>query len=124
MRHLHTLSLGLFMLAIATVIYGSLSPSLAPPGGGIIDKFEHAGAYGVLSTLALLAFETRRRQIAALAFLFLLGAAIELAQGYLGGREASALDQAANSLGILIAAAGYFWMTHRQGLRSIVRQFP
>jgi VanZ family protein len=112
MARLHNISLGLFLAAMATVVYGSLSPSMAPPGGGIIDKFEHAGAYGVLSVLALLAFETRRRQIASLAFLFLLGIAIELAQGYLGGREASALDQAANTLGILIAGTGYFWMTH------------
>lgn len=110
MARLHHISFGLFLTAIATVIYGSLSPSMAPPGGGIIDKFEHAGAYGVLSILALLAFETRRRQIASLVFLFLLGCAIELAQGYLGGREASALDQAANTLGILIAGSGYFWM--------------
>ncbi|MDY0872580.1 VanZ family protein [Dongia rigui] len=114
MTYLRHLSLALLLLAIATVLYGSLAPSLAPPGGGVIDKFEHAGAYGVLSVLALLAFETRRRQIVALVFLFCLGIAIELMQGYLGGREASALDQAANTLGILLATSGYFWAMRRR----------
>jgi len=121
MARLRNMSLGLFLMAIATVIYGSLSPSLAPPGGGVIDKFEHAGAYGVLSVLALLAFETRRRQIVSLVFLFLLGSAIELAQGYLGGREASAFDQAANTLGIFMAGTGYFWAMRNRRAASTVR---
>ena len=110
MVNLRKLGLGLFLLALATVVYGSLAPSMAPPGGGVIDKFEHAGAYGVLSILALVSFEARRRQIGALFFLFFLGVAMELMQGYLGGREASALDQAANTLGILLAGTGYFWL--------------
>ena len=114
MARLRTLSFGLLLLAVATVIYGSLAPSMAPPGGGIIDKFEHAGAYGVLSVLALVAFQRRQRQVAALVGLFCLGVAMELMQGYLGGREASALDQAANTLGILLAASGYFWLMRRR----------
>lgn len=114
MRQLRNIGLGLFLLAVATVVCGSLAPSMAPPGGGVIDKFEHAGAYGVLSVLALIAFENRRRQVAALIGLFFLGVAMELMQGYLGGREASALDQAANTVGILLAASGYFWLMRRR----------
>jgi VanZ family protein len=114
MARLHHISLALLVLAVATVLYGSLAPSLAPPGGGVIDKFEHAGAYGVLSVLALMAFERRQRQVIALVGLFFLGIGIELMQGYLGGREASALDQAANTLGILLAASGYFWARRRR----------
>ncbi|WP_374651135.1 VanZ family protein [Dongia sp.] len=105
------------MLAIAAIIYGSLAPDLSPPGGGIVDKFEHAGAYFVLSCLAFAAFASHRRRLAALGFLFLLGIGLELAQGFLGGREASALDQVANAMGILLALAGLTWfMRWRRGL--------
>lgn len=103
-----SLCLLLWLLAIGAVILGSLSADLRPPSGGVIDKFQHAGAYIVLSGLAIAAFDTDRRRALALGFLFLLGIAIELAQGYFGGREASALDQMANAAGILVAAA-FFW---------------
>jgi VanZ family protein len=103
------LRFGAWLLAIAAVIAGSLSPDLRPPSGGVIDKFQHTGAYLVLSGLAMAAFVDQRRRVLALVFLFLLGGAIELAQGYFGGREASAFDQLANSLGILLGAVAFTW---------------
>jgi VanZ family protein len=104
-----TFCFGAWLLAIGAVIAGSLSPDLRPPSGGVIDKFQHVGAYLVLSGLAMAAFVDPRRRILALVFLFLLGGAIELAQGYFGGREASVFDQLANTLGILLGAAAFTW---------------
>ena len=104
----------LWGMAVAGVCYASLTPDMAPPGMVGIDKLEHAGAYFLLSLLAILAFAPHRRRLAALGFLFLLGAALEVLQGIVGGREASVVDQIANSAGILLALAGLAWLQRRR----------
>ena len=102
----------LWVLGILAAVAGSLSSDLKPPAGGVIDKLQHIGAYMVLSGLAIFSFRSMSKRLGALTFLFLLGITIEIAQAFVG-REASALDQLANTIGIVLGAticlgAGHF----------------
>lgn len=92
----------LWCLAIAVVIFGSLSPQLAPPSGVVIDKLIHAASYAVLMVLAALCLPWPAMRGAAAIFLLCLGGCIEVLQAILGGREASAWDMLGNAIGILV----------------------
>ncbi len=73
------------------------------------DKWLHGGAYLIL-TLWFCGVHERRHWLLVVAGLLLLGAAIELAQGRTGYRQADLADMAANASGIAVglglAAAG------------------
>lgn len=105
MRRLRSLLLLLWSVAIVVVIVGSLLPQLAPPSGNIFDKVIHVAAYACLTLLGLAALTGWRTRGLAVGLLLVLGIAIEWMQGSLGGREASALDVAANAVGILVGLA-------------------
>lgn len=94
----------IWVAAIVTVIAGSLSPALAPPSGLMIDKLIHGSSYFALTCLGLTVVRSPNWRWAVLAFLFVLGAGIEVSQAIIGGREASVWDQLANTTGIALAA--------------------
>jgi VanZ family protein len=91
------------LLLVAAITVASLvpGPMIAPVGGN--DKFEHAGAYFVL-TLWVLGLVDRRGYPRMALAAFALGAAMEVAQGLLTvTRQADVLDLAANGAGIAVA---------------------
>ena len=106
-----TLALRLIWLAaLAAVIVGSLAPAQSSVVhlidlGGINDKVEHFTAYAVLAALPSLHRFRCRRIGAAMVFLFLLGAALELGQLFSPGRTCDWHDLLANSCGILAGTA-------------------
>jgi VanZ family protein len=90
---------------VATVVWLSLTPSTVPPGVGGLDKWGHALAYGLL-TAWFAGFYPRARHWRVVAWLFVLGAALEVAQaGMRLGRTGELADLIANTLGIGIGAA-------------------
>lgn len=111
-------------LAWAALVFGLSSLSrpqdLVPPGLLSLDKLVHLAEYGVLGALlarALLA--GGRRPARALAWALVLGAAYgatdELHQSLVPGRDASALDWAADAAGAGLGAAAYLSLRRRGG---------
>lgn len=100
-------------------VYLSLRP--VPPVAPAVphlDKLIHAGGYAALAMFAACLFDGRAR-LRALAGVWLLGAAIELAQGLLPtGRLMEAADLLANSAGIILGSA-LCW--RRNPLRAVER---
>lgn len=68
------------------------------------DKLMHFAMHAANAMVAALAFPAARIYIVALLLLFLLGPLIELLQHFVPGRDASALDQVANTAGLLLGA--------------------
>ncbi len=105
------LSPRLFLLAAVGLagfmLYGSLSPALAPPGEYGADKLLHTAAYGTLA--GLMALGTRNRQGAVIAILLAIafGGMVEIAQGFIPERSGSWGDFAANSLGAILVGGAF-----------------
>lgn len=100
----------IWLAALAAVIVGSLAPAQSGVMhlidlGGINDKVEHFTAYAVLAALPNLRSFRCRRIGAAIVFLFLLGAALELGQRVSPGRTCDWYDLLANTCGILAGLA-------------------
>lgn len=91
----------LFLPACAGVLGGELGPSSGEPH--FWDKAMHFIAYFVLSALAVAALRARKKALLAMLGLILMGAALELIQGMIG-RDMSAIDEFANSLGVAAGA--------------------
>lgn len=104
LRH-RRLWLALWIAGMLLGVYLSLRPVPAvAPAVPHLDKLIHAGGYAVLAAFAACLFSGPAR-LRALACVWLLGAAIELAQGLLPtGRLMEAADLLANSLGIALGA--------------------
>ncbi len=68
------------------------------------DKLMHFAMHAGNAMLAALAFPVARNYVFALLLLFLLGPLIELLQHFVPGRDASVLDQLANTAGLLVGA--------------------
>lgn len=88
----------LFLPAWAGVFGGELGPSSGEPH--IWDKALHFIAYFVLSVLGVTALAASKRALWAMLGLILMGAMLEVIQGMIG-RDMSALDELANSLGVI-----------------------
>jgi VanZ family protein len=88
----------LFLPAWAGVVGGELGSSSGEPM--MWDKALHFIAYFVLSTLAVLALGASKRSLWGMLGLIVMGGALEVIQGMIG-RDMSALDELANSLGVL-----------------------
>ncbi|KAF1712122.1 hypothetical protein CSC70_00900 [Pseudoxanthomonas kalamensis DSM 18571] len=100
--------LGLWLLAVATVIWVCLAPrpplEVPLPENG--DKLEHLLAYFVLMAGAVQLFATRRALLWVAVGLFLLGIGIEWAQGaWTSTRSADVWDAVADTLGIGLGLA-------------------
>lgn len=100
---------GLWTLAIAVVVIGSLLPARDLPTLGVGDKFEHAFAYAALAAGAVQLFQRRLSWGMVCVLLVLLGIGMEYAQGSMGlGRSADRADALANAFGVLIGLATAF----------------
>jgi VanZ family protein len=93
--------LGLWALAIATVVVLSLTPPPAMAVPRNFDKVEHFLGYGLLSAGAVGLFADRRGQWRAAAGLVAMGILLEFAQGLLTAtRMADPADAMANATGV------------------------
>ncbi|QNP41800.1 VanZ family protein [Lysobacter solisilvae (ex Woo and Kim 2020)] len=98
--------LGLWGLAIATVVAASLMPPPAMAVPRNFDKVEHLLGYAALSAFAVQLFAQRSMQLRAAAGLVLLGIALEFAQALLTTtRMADPADALANALGVALGFA-------------------
>ena len=100
----------IWLAALAAVIVGSVLPAQSAAMSlidrvGINDKIEHFTAYAVLAALPTLGPFRCRRLRATIAFLFLLGALLELAQLFSPGRTCDWRDLLADSCGIFAGVA-------------------
>jgi len=82
--------------------------SLMPPGnshlGGGWDKVGHFLIYATLAFIICLNFSNPKQRLIALLAGIAYGAFMEICQSQIPGREASILDEAANTMGIIIGA--------------------
>ena len=98
----------LLVIALAIVVWASLSQTVAISGPQHSDKAAHFIAYFGLTFLGLTGFRTPRNEILFVGFCLLLGAAMEYGQSFVPGRSMSWADMLANSLGILGAVLLYW----------------
>ncbi len=102
LRH-SRLWLGLWGLAVASVIVASLVPASelpqVPDGG---DKVEHFLAYFLLAAAAVQLFATRAMLLGSAVGLVMLGIGLEIAQGvFTSTRQMDPHDALANTLGVI-----------------------
>lgn len=101
---------GLWVLAIAGVVIGSLVPAHdlpRVPNG--FDKFEHLGAYAVLAAGAVQLFARRLSWGFVCVMLVVMGIGLEYLQAQMGlGRMLDRQDALANAMGVLIGLATAF----------------
>lgn len=85
------------------IVVGSLVPALALPEASIallpLDKLIHFGAYGLIAFLPQVAIERPGAAILSALSMIVLGGMVELAQGFVPGREASLGDVLVNAAG-------------------------
>lgn len=100
---------GLWMLAIAVVVAGSLLPGKDLPALPVSDKFEHFAAYAVLAGGAVQLFVRRLSWGFICVLLVLMGIGLEFLQAQMGlGRTLDRADALANGIGALIGLASAF----------------
>ena len=100
---------GLWMLAIALVVFGSLLPGKDLPPLPVSDKLEHFAAYAVLSAGAVQLFARRLSWGFVCVLLVLLGIGLEFLQAKMAlGRMLDRNDALANAFGVLIGLATAF----------------
>ena len=93
-------SRGIFLLLLGVALYAGLKAQPVPQVVSHFDLMLHFGAFSALTALYFLGF-TRQLWLPGLIFLILVGAGIELWQGWaLPGRVASLVDMSANTLGV------------------------
>ena len=108
--------LGLGLVLIAAVFYMSLTPVDIPAEH--FDKIYHAATYAiVMGWFAQLYTGLRSHTLLALAFI-LMGALIEVLQGFHPMRYFDVLDMLANAIGVAIA-----WLLARFGLSRLLLGF-
>jgi VanZ family protein len=104
---------GAFYAWLITIIVLSLVPHPPVPHDGLLgwDKFQHAGAYALLTFLGGMAFTFRRstvggRFLTAACLAVLVGGLMEVAQGVLTvSRSADSADLLADGVGSAVVAA-------------------
>ncbi|QNN45754.1 VanZ family protein [Thermomonas brevis] len=100
---------GLWMLAIAVVVIGSLLPGKDLPPLPVSDKLEHFAAYAALSAGAVQLFVRRLSWGFVCVLLVLLGIGLEFLQAKMAlGRMLDRYDALANTFGVLIGLATAF----------------
>ena len=100
---------GLWMLAIAGVVVGSLLPSSDLPSVKVNDKVEHFVAYALLSAGAVQLFARRLSWGFVCVLLVLMGIGLEFLQAKMAlGRMLDRQDALANTLGVLVGLATAF----------------
>ena len=100
---------GLWMLAIAVVVVGSLLPGKDLPPLPVSDKLEHFAAYAVLAAGAVQLFARRLSLGFVCILLVLMGIGLEHVQASMKlGRMLDRNDALANTLGVLIGLTTAF----------------
>lgn len=100
---------GLWMLAIAAVVIGSLLPGKDLPALPVSDKLEHFAAYAVLSAGAVQLFARRLSWGFICLLLVLMGIGLEYLQASMKlGRMLDRNDALANAFGVLLGLATAF----------------
>ena len=100
---------GLWVLAIALVVAGSLLPSSDLPSVKVNDKVEHFVAYALLSAGAVQLYARRLSWGFVCVLLVLMGIGLEYLQARMGlGRMLDRNDALANTIGVLIGLATAF----------------
>lgn len=100
---------GLWVLAIAVVVVGSLVPAHDLPNLQVSDKFEHFAAYALLSASAVQLFGRRLSWGFVCVILVLMGIGLEYLQARMGlGRMLDQQDALANTIGVLIGLSTAF----------------
>lgn len=100
---------GLWVLAIAGVVTGSLLPSSDLPSVNVNDKVEHFVAYALLSAGAVQLFARRLSWAFVCVLLVLMGIGLEYLQAQMAlGRMLDRNDALANTIGVLIGLATAF----------------
>lgn len=102
------LAIGWSLVLLVTLL--SLTPTARLPDVSYSDKLGHGLAYFTLMAWFGQIYGARLKPVLAL---LAMGAAIEIAQGWSGYREMSALDMLANATGI---AAGWLFCRRVPGL--------
>lgn len=101
--------MGLWMLAIAIVVAGSLLPGKNLPAVPLNDKMEHFLAYAVLSASAVQLFARRLSWAVVAVLLVLMGIGLEFLQAKMAlGRMLERADALANTIGVLLGLATAF----------------
>ena len=93
----------LFWPVLALVIWGELKPGVPHLLQDFSDKVLHFGAYFVLGAMAGGALKRRDGVVWAVLGLIVIGAILEVIQGYVG-RETSLLDGLTNAAGAITGA--------------------
>ena len=97
---------GLWVLAIAAVVIGSLVPAQDLPKLQVSDKLEHFAAYALLSAGAVQLFVRRLSWGFVCVILVLMGIGLEYLQSQMAlGRMLDRQDALANTIGVLIGLA-------------------
>ena len=100
---------GLWVLAIAAVVTGSLLPTSELPSVKVNDKVEHFVAYALLSAGAVQLYARRLSWGFVCVLLVLMGIGLEYLQARMGlGRMLDRNDALANTIGVLIGLATAF----------------
>ena len=100
---------GLWILAIAAVVIGSLLPSQDLPAVGVDDKLQHFVGYAVLSERTEQLFMRQLSWGFVCVLLVLMGIGLEVLQAQMGlGRMLDRNDALANTIGVLIGLATAF----------------
>jgi len=93
-----------FYVGLLLVVALSLIPQDAMPTPDLWDKASHGLAYAALAVAGGIGYRSSRALIRIALGLFLLGAALELAQSALPDRIASLYDVLANAIGIVVGS--------------------
>lgn len=103
-RHVKLLARLLFICVLGVALFAGMMPKPVPQAVPHFDLMLHCGVFAVLALLWVVAV-SRCRWVWGLAGLLLLGAGLELWQGWMmPARTASLTDMAANASGVLIGA--------------------
>ena len=117
MRTLVKLARFLFILVLGVALYAGMKTKPVPQVVPNFDLMLHFGVFGTLAFLWLLGVSRFWRPLGLLGLL-LLGAVIELWQGWvMPARTASLTDMAANGSGVLLGAFAFYclaWFFSRQ----------
>ncbi len=90
-----------FIAYALLVIFLSLIPAPSAGGGMYTDKIVHFFIYAGMAFLAYVSVQSMRRKLYLFIFILLLGISLEFFQMYIPGRDASVIDIAANTGGVL-----------------------
>ncbi len=94
-----------FFVGLLAVVVLSVIPKEAIPSLGLPDILAHMAAYAALALAGGIAFRRARSLFMLAAGLLLLGATLELVQGFLPSRDASGYEFLANMVGIALGSA-------------------